>query len=90
MPSLWHLDKIGHFAAYGSLFTLTLFSFQPTRTRVAIFLLAIGLGITLEWLQSFVPGREMSALDALTNTVGLIFGIFTHRALNRFLEKRRS
>ena len=85
MPSLWNLDKVGHFAAYASLFTLAQFAFPLIKTRLAIFLLAIGLGIMLEWLQSFVPGRETSALDALANTIGLLFGILLYRVLKSFL-----
>lgn len=83
MPSVWHLDKVGHFAAYGSLFALALFAFQATKTRISIFFLAVGLGIMLEWLQSFVPGRDMSILDAITNTVGLIFGLIFYLLLNK-------
>lgn len=85
MPSLWNLDKVGHFAAYTSLFTLALLAFQPTRTRIATFLFAVGLGIALEWLQSFVPGRETSALDAIANITGLLFGILIYRALKSIL-----
>ena len=85
MPSLWNLDKVGHFAAYASLFTLAQFAFPATATRIKIYFLAVGLGIMLEWLQSFVPGRETSALDAIANTIGLLFGILLYRFLKSFL-----
>ncbi len=79
--SSWNLDKVGHFAAYGSLFMLALFSFQVTLTRIVAFLLSVILGITMEWLQSYVPGRDPSAIDALANFAGLVFGIFVYRFL---------
>lgn len=88
IPSFWHLDKAGHFAAYASLFTLALFAFQQTKTRIAIFLLSLGLGIILEWLQTFVPGREKSLPDALTNAAGLLFGIFVYHSLSTFVERQ--
>ncbi len=81
MPSIWHLDKVGHFAAYSSLFTLALFSFQPTWIRIAAFFLATTLGVAMEWLQSYVPGREVSAIDAIANVAGLVFGIFVYRTI---------
>lgn len=81
MPPIWHLDKVGHFAAYSSLFTLALFSFQPSWIRIATFFLAATLGVAMEWLQSYVPGREVSAIDAITNVAGLVFGIFVYRTI---------
>lgn len=87
MPSIWHLDKVGHFAAYSSLFTLALFSFQPTWIRIAAFFLATTLGAAMEWLQSYVPGREMSAIDAITNVAGLVFGIFVYYTIKSHIPR---
>ncbi len=88
-PTLRNFDKVGHFAAYASLATLALFSFQPFRARLVVFLFAASLGIVIEWLQSFVPTRELSALDAVSNVAGLFMGIFVYYILKTVLPKQR-
>lgn len=87
-PSLWHLDKVGHFAAYSALYTLALLSFQSVWLRLTVFSFAAILGVAMEWLQSYVPGREVSAIDAITNVAGLIFGILLYRYLKSHFTSR--
>ena len=89
--SLWHLDKVGHFLAYGIMALLALIAFRAGYPRALAFLFAVALGAILEWGQSFVPGREMSLLDEIANTLGVISGIVLYRLwgqpLTRFAER---
>ncbi len=68
-------DKMAHFACYG-LFALLLGT-VPLRTNQYLIggvLLAL-YGLALEGLQSLVPGRDCSLLDALANTAGVATGL---------------
>lgn len=70
-------DKLHHFAAY---FVLGLFSWRSFRhTRQRPIILAIAsitfgslYGLSDEWHQSFVPGRNSSAADWLADTTGVL------------------
>ena len=78
--SFWHLDKIGHFIAYAGMAVLMMLNFDSRVARVTGIVFGVLLGGILEWGQSFVPGREMSIVDAIANTLGLLAGVFIYRA----------
>lgn len=71
-------DKAGHFLAYTGLSLLVCLAFAKRNQQIAALLLALGLGFLLEWGQSFVPGRDMSALDGLANSLGILTGIIIY------------
>lgn len=77
--SFWHIDKIGHFLAYGGMAILALLSFPVNSSRLAALLGCVALGAFLEWGQSFVPGRDMSLVDGLANTLGVLTGALFFR-----------
>ncbi|MBN1500932.1 MAG: VanZ family protein [Spirochaetes bacterium] len=78
-------DKIGHFCAYAVLSFLCSFSF---RNRKILFIaINIILGITIEFIQSFVPGRTMSFFDALANTLGIFTGFMLFKIFIKLTEK---
>ncbi len=77
--SLWHIDKIGHFFAYGGMAILALLSFSGSTTRLATLLGSVVLGALLEWGQSFIPGRDMSLIDGIVNGFGVLFGALFFR-----------
>jgi VanZ family protein len=72
---LWQIDKVGHFFAYGGLIILAFLTFQSKQRRWAMVGFAIALGIVLEWVQSFVPGRQMSFVDGVADILGVFLGI---------------
>ena len=72
--SFWHVDKIGHFFAYAGMAVLALLAFNSGISRASALLFAVALGAALEWGQSFVPGRDMSLMDGIANTLGVITG----------------
>ncbi len=77
--SVGNSDKVGHFFAYGGMAILALLSFAGKSARLAALLGAVGLGALLEWGQSFIPGRDMSLADGITNALGVLAGALFFR-----------
>ena len=76
-------DKWNHFLAY-SILTLNWCSIKTTRTCFLIGLVATFFyGLTLEFLQGIVPGRDPSWLDALANTGGVVIGFIVYSLFKR-------
>jgi VanZ family protein len=84
-------DKIGHFGVYAIFAILWLYSllnvnFPFKKAAMIAFLIAAGLGMTMEWCQAnlFVD-RSFDYADEIANCIGAGIGIaFFHR----FLLKR--
>lgn len=78
-PSLFEgQDKLEHFLAYGLLGILLSRSLRPMKVetwqRIMLITVSTTLyGISDEYHQSFVPGRDVSALDVLADGVGGFF-----------------
>lgn len=77
--SLWNLDKVGHFIAYGGLSVLVCLAFDGTRIRLQLLFGAVALGAALELVQQFVPGRDMSFVDGVVNAAGVLTGAVLYR-----------
>jgi len=58
---------------------LALLSFGSRTAQSLALLSAVGLGALLEWGQSFVPSREMSLIDQIVNTLGVLSGALFFR-----------
>ena len=73
------VQKVLHVVTYALLATLwmwTLAGIESVPVRLALSLvLALGLGIALEWYQTTVPGRFGSVLDIALNAVGAVVGL---------------
>ena len=81
-------DKLAHFLTYG-LFALLAYRLETPVGRY--WFLCIGIvmyGGLLELAQSFVPGREMSALDLLANTGGVLLGALLCQTIFSTGERR--
>jgi VanZ family protein len=97
IPSLFpYQDKVMHFVAYGVLATFLLGSLPAPlpgygRTQV---LLATGLaslyGISDEFHQSFVPGRQPDVLDWLADSAGALVAAMLLAQLSRWLMQKRN
>lgn len=84
---------LGHFGVYAVLAALTwwaLGGFAVTsRQRVAFaFGLALLYGISDEWHQSFVPGRQPDVFDVLVDAIGAAAGIAIAAWVARKLDRR--
>jgi VanZ family protein len=80
-------DKHAHFVTYGVLAALMIWAFTdraPARTTWAVAAAAVALaalyGASDEFHQSFVPGREVSALDLAADTAGALVAAVALRA----------
>ncbi len=75
------LDKVVHASVYALLAFLLDWGLQARREwpvyrrHGLVFLLLLAFGASDEWHQSFVPGRDASALDWLADVVGTLAGL---------------
>ena len=73
------VQKVLHVVTYAilaSLWMWTLAGSESLPRRIAIsFVLAVVLGVALEWYQTTVPGRYGSIFDILFNTLGVVAGL---------------
>lgn len=73
------LQKTMHLLVYASMTCLLAWSLEGvTRIwlRLAIaFLLAVSIGVALEWFQTRVPGRFGTLFDIILNAIGAIIGL---------------
>ena len=82
MPRFPISDKLLHFIAYGIMAVLFCRAFNNTerwhQRRALLFLLSVMAttlyGLSDEWHQSFVPGRNAGAGDALADFAGSLVG----------------
>ena len=89
-PSVWDLDKVMHFSAFGALAAIVPFAAERTSRRLLLLVVLLGVGGGIEILQEFVPGRSASLLDFAADTAGLVVGatagLWFHRHLPAFLR----
>jgi len=80
-------DKIFHSLAYLWLAVLPAFGFKQNRAAITASLSMILMGIGLEILQAFIPGRFSSVVDIIANCIGVFTGIFMGRHIKQHLLK---
>ena len=81
-------DKISHFIAYGCLMlNIGLLVFPIKRKGLIGALLAILIGIIIELLQYFVPGRYMSIEDVYANSLGVLLGLILILLLGKWIQR---
>jgi VanZ family protein len=73
--SIGPFDKVAHFLTYGIFAVLALRLNLSGRRFMCVCIGIVVYSGLLEVAQSFVPGRAMSALDLLANTLGVGFGM---------------
>lgn len=67
-------DKLGHFAAYGSLMFWFCLLYARNGTRLAYALLWIILGVALEFAQGETGYRSYEVFDMFANAIGVLIG----------------
>ena len=70
--SIESYDKVAHFITYGIFAALAHHMHLSARHYVYVCIGVVAYSGLLEVAQSFVPGREMSALDLFANTLGVL------------------
>ena len=86
-PHLW--DKALHFTAYFVLSALAVMALAASKRALWAMLGLIVMGAVLEAVQGMI-GRDMSALDELANSLGVIGGAATAWAITALLVRLRS
>lgn len=82
-----HQDKVLHFLAYFVLGALAAHAIYPGSVKKRFWwalLIASAYGISDEFHQSFVPGRDVDFFDWLADTIGAWFGAFSYLRAVRF------
>ncbi len=71
-PGYPQLDKVLHASAYAVVTGWFLQLVRGYRATLAVVLGMVAYGLALEGIQSLIPPREPSLLDALANTAGIL------------------
>jgi VanZ family protein len=85
-PHFW--DKAVHFTAYFILSALAVAALRARKQALLAMLALIAMGAILEIIQGMI-GRDMSALDELANTLGVITGAIVVWAVRAVLVRLR-
>lgn len=72
LPMPGHTDKLYHIVSYALLMFWWLQLFTSRLVRVVIAIVFIGMGVGLEFLQSFHPMRYLDFKDMLANSIGVM------------------
>ena len=67
-------DKLGHFAAYGSLMFWFCLLYARRNVRIAYAVLWIAMGVGLEFIQGQLGYRTYEVFDMFANTLGVMIG----------------
>ncbi len=84
-PAFWELDKALHFSTFAALAAAVPFTAGRTSRRLLLLAILLGVGASIEILQSFVPGRSASILDFGADFAGLAVGALAGLWLSRHL-----
>jgi VanZ family protein len=82
-------DKVGHLGLYGVLGGTLAWGRDASGSRVPhaiLVLVGVLYGVSDEWHQSFVPGRDPSFGDLAADTLGTLVG---YGSVSTFLTRRR-
>jgi VanZ family protein len=70
------VDKVFHSLGYLWLAVIPFFGFERFKMALVGASLMFLLGIGLECIQGFVPGRFFSVADMIANGIGVVLGVF--------------
>ena len=82
----WQADKLYHFFSYGWLSVLPMIAYSDKKFALTASFSMIVIGVLLEVLQQYVPGRAFSVADIVMNALGVVFGIYGGGYLRRFVS----
>jgi len=82
-----YLDKIFHLLSYLWLAMLLALYFRTRKSFLLVPVLLILLGIALEIIQSYIPGRFFSVPDMISNSLGVVAGALLGKKIKSLLAK---
>ena len=77
------LDNVLHLVAFAVLGVVVPLTFRERRRALWAFVFLLALGLCLELVQVYIPGRRCQLSDALGNALGLLFGGLVGMGLRR-------
>jgi len=80
LPNAGISDKLEHVIAYFVLATLGSLAFRGRRNAFLLFVLLCVMGVAIELLQNFSPGRSPELADAVADGIGAAAGVVTGAA----------
>jgi VanZ family protein len=69
-----HMDKVFHFIGFGA-FAFALMLAFPRLKVYWVILVSMGLGVSVEIIQSFIPRRAFSYWDMVADLFGILFAV---------------
>ena len=88
IPGPQNSDKIAHFIAYFGVAFLGLAGFRTPRNEILFIVFCFILGASMEYAQSFVPGRMMSWADMIANSLGILGAVVFYLPLRSWIDKK--
>jgi VanZ family protein len=90
---IFQVDKLVHFFIFGVLMILSSYALykkseiqgRPLNPLLITAIYSVSFGITIEFIQKFVPGRSFSLADMVANSIGVGLGYIVFV----FLRKRK-
>jgi VanZ family protein len=80
-----HVDKVQHVLAFGCMAGVAALGWPAWRsTALKIGAALLTYGVFIEVVQSFIPGRDASALDVLADGLGVAAGLLAAQAVRLF------
>ncbi len=74
-----YLDKVAHFLLFAFLTYQALKALTNKARNTEIIIWLVLLGFLTEFLQQFIPGRNMDIYDALTDALGVFCAFYGHK-----------
>ena len=88
LPGPQNSDKVAHFIAYFGVAFLGLAGFRTPRNEILFIVFCFILGASMEYAQSFVPGRMMSWADMIANSLGIVGAVLVYLPLRSWIDKK--
>jgi len=82
-----YLDKVAHLIVYFVLGVSILITYGSKSKALQLLLISALIGLIIEVIQQYIPGRNTSIFDGIANTIGLIMAMFFFEDKNDFSRK---
>ena len=85
-----YMDKLLHALSYLWLAMLLFICLKTNKINLLVIISLILMGVALEIIQSYIPGRLFSIYDMIANTLGVLAGAFLGRKIKNLLASASS
>ena len=88
IPDTGLSDKLGHLVAYACLALAGGIAYSGARSSFMLISGLLFLGVGLELVQTFLPGRSASGYDVLANVIGTALGAAAAISISSIMNRR--